>query len=122
VLLWRPELGLEECIGQIGALRSEPQEAVPGAHRGLQEHVAIHHAQELHQDATEPVQNRVHLDEDALQDLVLSDQPIVSVIEAPDDESITAMMLELTAEGNVRTDTLRAFDHDQMQAIVQRTG
>jgi uncharacterized protein with GYD domain len=47
---------------------------------------------------------------------------IVAVIEAPDDESITAMMLELTAEGNVRTNTLRAFDHDQMQTIVQRTG
>ena len=47
---------------------------------------------------------------------------IVAVIEAPDDESITAMVLELTAEGNVRTETLRAFDHDQMQAIVQRTG
>jgi len=47
---------------------------------------------------------------------------IVSVIEAPDDESITAMMLELTAEGNIRTTTMRAFDHDQMQAIIQRTG
>jgi uncharacterized protein with GYD domain len=47
---------------------------------------------------------------------------IVSVIEAPDDESITAMMLELTAEDNVRTETLRAFDHDQMQAIVQGIG
>ena len=47
---------------------------------------------------------------------------IVTVIEAPDDESITAMMLELTAEGNVRTSTLRAFDHDQMQEIIQRTG
>src|SRR5215210_9360034 len=47
---------------------------------------------------------------------------IVAAIEAPDDESLTAMMLELTAEGNVRTNTLRAFDHDQMQAIVQRTG
>jgi uncharacterized protein with GYD domain len=47
---------------------------------------------------------------------------IVSVIEAPDDESIAAMMLELTAEGNIRTSTLLAFDHDQMQAIIQRTG
>jgi uncharacterized protein with GYD domain len=45
----------------------------------------------------------------------------VAIIEAPDDETITAMILELTAEGNVRTSTLRAFDHDQMQAIVQRT-
>jgi uncharacterized protein with GYD domain len=47
---------------------------------------------------------------------------IVSVIEAPDDESVAAMMLELTAEGYVRTATLRAFDHDEMQAIIQRTG
>ena len=47
---------------------------------------------------------------------------IVTVIEAPDDESITAMMLELDLGGNVRTNTLRAFDHDQMQAIIQRTG
>jgi uncharacterized protein with GYD domain len=47
---------------------------------------------------------------------------IVTVIEAPDDESITAMMLELTADGNLRTATLRAFDHDQMQAIIRRTG
>jgi hypothetical protein len=31
------------------------------------------------------------------------------------------MMLELTAEGNLRTSTLRAFDHDQMQAIIRRT-
>jgi uncharacterized protein with GYD domain len=47
---------------------------------------------------------------------------IVAIIEAPDDESVTAMMLELTAAGNIRTATLRAFDHDQMQAIIQRTG
>ena len=47
---------------------------------------------------------------------------IVTVIEAPDDESVTAMMLELTAEGNIRTATLRAFDHDQMQAIIKRSG
>ena len=47
---------------------------------------------------------------------------VVAVIEAPDDESVSAMMLDLTAEGNIRTTTLRAFDHDQMQAIIQRTG
>jgi uncharacterized protein with GYD domain len=32
------------------------------------------------------------------------------------------MMLEITAEGNIRTSALRPFDHDQMQAIIQRTG
>jgi uncharacterized protein with GYD domain len=47
---------------------------------------------------------------------------VVTVVEAPDDESVAAMVLELTAEGNVRTSTLRAFDHDQMQAIIRRTG
>jgi len=47
---------------------------------------------------------------------------IVAVFEAPDDESVSAMMLDLTAGGNIRTTTLRAFDHDQMQAIIQRTG
>jgi uncharacterized protein with GYD domain len=47
---------------------------------------------------------------------------IVTIIEAPDDETATAMMLELTSAGNLRTATLRAFDHDQMQAIIQRVG
>ena len=47
---------------------------------------------------------------------------IVAIVEAPDDETVTAMMLELTSAGNLRTSTLRAFDHDQMQAIIRRTG
>ena len=47
---------------------------------------------------------------------------IVTILEAPDDESATAMMLELTAAGNLRTATLRAYDHDEMQAIIQRVG
>ena len=47
---------------------------------------------------------------------------IVTIIEAPDDETATAMRLELTSAGNLRTATLRAFDHDQMQAIIQRVG
>jgi uncharacterized protein with GYD domain len=47
---------------------------------------------------------------------------IVAIIEAPDDETVTAMMLELTSAGNLRTSALRAFDHDEMQAIVQRVG
>ncbi len=47
---------------------------------------------------------------------------IVTIVEAPDDETVTAMMLELTSAGNLRTSTLRAFDHDQMQAIIERVG
>jgi uncharacterized protein with GYD domain len=46
----------------------------------------------------------------------------VEILEAPDDETASAFILDLTAAGNLRTSTLRAFDHDQMQAIVQRLG
>jgi uncharacterized protein with GYD domain len=47
---------------------------------------------------------------------------IVGIIEAPDDETVSAFILELTSAGNLRTATLRAYDHDQMQAIIQRVG
>ncbi len=47
---------------------------------------------------------------------------IVAILEAPDDETVSAFILELTSAGNLRTATLRAYDHDQMQAIIQRVG
>ena len=47
---------------------------------------------------------------------------IVTIVEAPDDESATAMMLELSSAGNLRTTTLRAYDRDEMSGIVQRLG
>jgi uncharacterized protein with GYD domain len=47
---------------------------------------------------------------------------LVCILEAPDDESATAMLLELGSAGNLRTTTLRAYDHDQMQGIIQRLG
>jgi uncharacterized protein with GYD domain len=47
---------------------------------------------------------------------------LVVILEAPDDESATAMLLELSSAGNLRTTTLRAYDHDQMQGILQRLG
>jgi uncharacterized protein with GYD domain len=47
---------------------------------------------------------------------------IVSILEAPDDESATAMLLELGSQGNLRTTTLRAYGHDEMQGIIQRLG
>jgi uncharacterized protein with GYD domain len=47
---------------------------------------------------------------------------IVSVLEAPDDESVTAVLLELGTAGNLRTTTLRAYDREQMSGIVQRLG
>ena len=47
---------------------------------------------------------------------------IVTIVEAPDDESATAMLLELGSQGNLRTTKLRAYGHDEMQAITQRVG
>jgi uncharacterized protein with GYD domain len=47
---------------------------------------------------------------------------LVTVVEAPDDESATAMLLELGTAGNLRTTTLRAYDREEMSSIVQRLG
>jgi uncharacterized protein with GYD domain len=47
---------------------------------------------------------------------------IVTIIEAPDDESATAMLLELSSAGNLRTTTLRAYDREEMSGIIQRLG
>lgn len=47
---------------------------------------------------------------------------VVIVLEAPDDESATAMLLELSSAGNLRTLTLRAYDFEEMSEIVQRLG
>ena len=47
---------------------------------------------------------------------------IVTIVEAPDDESATAMLLELGSAGNLRTTTLRAYDREEMSGITQRLG
>jgi uncharacterized protein with GYD domain len=47
---------------------------------------------------------------------------IVAILEAPDDESVTSMLLELGTAGNLRTTTLRAYDRDEMSGIIQRLG
>ena len=45
---------------------------------------------------------------------------LVSVFEAPDDESATAWALAVSSLGNVRTTTLRAFDAAEMREIVNK--
>jgi len=47
---------------------------------------------------------------------------LVSVFEAPDDESITALGLSIGKLGNVRTQTLRAFSAADMQSILGKAG
>jgi len=47
---------------------------------------------------------------------------IVAVAEAPDDETITAALLAVSSQGNVRTTTLRAFSAEDMRAIIDKLG
>jgi len=50
----------------------------------------------------------------------LGQYDLVSVIEAPNDESATAFALAIGAAGNVRTQTLRAFSKDEMEGILAK--
>jgi uncharacterized protein with GYD domain len=45
---------------------------------------------------------------------------LVAVVEAPDAETVTAVLLRLGALGNVRTTTMRAFGRDEMTGIVDK--
>jgi uncharacterized protein with GYD domain len=47
---------------------------------------------------------------------------MVCIVDFPDDESLTASMLQVGALGNIRTRTMRAFDARQMQGVIDRTG
>jgi len=50
--------------------------------------------------------------------LVMGQYDTVIVAEAPDDETIAKLTLSLGAQGNVRTETLRAFTEDEFRKIV----
>jgi uncharacterized protein with GYD domain len=47
---------------------------------------------------------------------------LVTIVEAPDEESVSAMVLALGSQGNLRTTTLRAYDHEEMSSIIERLG
>ncbi|MEE8288793.1 MAG: GYD domain-containing protein [Nitrosomonadaceae bacterium] len=42
----------------------------------------------------------------------------VTILEGPDDETITSFLLSAVSLGNVRTQTLRAFSADEMKRII----
>lgn len=44
----------------------------------------------------------------------------VIIFEAPDEETATALMMEGGSLGNVRTETLRAFDEDEIKGILAK--
>jgi uncharacterized protein with GYD domain len=47
---------------------------------------------------------------------------LVSIVEATDDETATAALLTLAAQGNLRSTTLRAFGPDEMRAVIAKAG
>jgi uncharacterized protein with GYD domain len=50
----------------------------------------------------------------------LGQYDVATIIEAPDEASVTAFGLSVGALGNVRTQTLRAFSPDEMAKIIGR--
>ena len=46
----------------------------------------------------------------------------VEILQAPDNESASAYILDLTSAGNLRTATLRAYDREEMIRIIRRLG
>ncbi|HSD78806.1 MAG TPA: GYD domain-containing protein [Solirubrobacteraceae bacterium] len=50
----------------------------------------------------------------------LGSHDIVSLVDAPDDESLAAGLLAVAGAGNIRTTTLRAFDRDQMRGVIAK--
>jgi uncharacterized protein with GYD domain len=47
---------------------------------------------------------------------------LIAILEAPDEESATALGLAIAAGGNVRMQTLRAFDKTAMNTILSKLG
>jgi len=52
----------------------------------------------------------------------LGSHDIVSIVEAPDGETLAAALLRLASQGNLRTTTLRALSADEMRAVIAKAG
>ena len=47
---------------------------------------------------------------------------IVTVVDFPDDETATAALLRVASLGSIRSNTLRAFNAEEIEAIISRAG
>ena len=45
---------------------------------------------------------------------------VVTICEAPDDETATALSISISSRGNVKTQTMRAFSADEMSKILDK--
>jgi len=52
----------------------------------------------------------------------LGQHDLAILAEAPDDETMTAVMLKIAALGNVKSQTMRAFRAKEMESILKRAG
>ena len=46
----------------------------------------------------------------------------MSIIDAPDGETLAAALLKLASQGNLRTTTLRALSADEMRGVIAKAG
>jgi len=51
--------------------------------------------------------------------MTMGDYDLVTVVEAPDDETYARLTLAVAALGNIRTKTLRAFTEDEYRRIIE---
>ena len=52
--------------------------------------------------------------------LVMGDYDYIAIGEAPDDQVAAAFVMALASFGNVRTKTLKAFDMEEMAAVIKK--
>ncbi|MFL5861883.1 MAG: GYD domain-containing protein [Solirubrobacteraceae bacterium] len=52
----------------------------------------------------------------------LGSHDIVSIVDAPDGETLAAALLMLSSQGNLRTTTLRALTADEMRGVIAKAG
>jgi len=45
---------------------------------------------------------------------------LVAVVEAPDDETAAAALMQLSALGNIRSTTMRAFGRDEVEGVIAK--
>jgi uncharacterized protein with GYD domain len=50
----------------------------------------------------------------------LGNHDIVSIVDAPDGETLAAALLKLASQGNLRTTTLRALSADEMRGVIAK--
>jgi uncharacterized protein with GYD domain len=54
--------------------------------------------------------------------MVMGRYDMVNIVEAPDDATLAKALLSLASQGNLQTETLRAFTEDEYKKIISKIG